>query len=699
MNQFSFALRVILLPTRTLAAAVALIPLGGLPMAASAQQAPPEPLEIREVEFPEFEERTLSNGARLIVVPQNEVPFATLNLVLPAGSVADPEGREGTASFVAQLLERGTSRRSAEEFAEAVDFLGASFGASASDEWTTVTLAALSSTLDEGLVLLAEMVLEPAFADEELELLRTRSLSGLQVALSQASALASREFTRLLYGAHPYGRLETRASLEGITHADVLAFHDTWYRPEGALFVVAGAVDADAIAASLEQAFADWTPGGVPAVAFADAPTRSRPEIVLVHKAGTVQAEVRVGHLLPGGDFDEATALSVANQVLGGGASGRLFKVLREERGYTYGAYSNVSRARRASRLSASMAVRTEVAGEAIAELLDLVEQLREEPLPADELSDTQSYLTGVFPLQIETPQQVAAQVTNNRLLGLSEDAIETYRSRVLALDTATVRGAAERYIRPEQLAIIVAGDAAVLQPQLAALGSVRIVDAEGNALTMADLAPKAASQSFHLSGLQPISLTYDVLLQGQVFGEAVRSLEQVDEGWRLSSVTNIGPQSINQQVVVDMNLGFVSVSSEAAMGAQSMTMNASREGDRIKGKAAAMGQEQAIDFAASPDLIISDALELALWVAVLEPGAEISLPVGVLQSGTTENVTLTVAAREEVTVPAGTFDAWRIEVAGSQPQTLWVRVDAPQIPLRITSAAQPIALELKQIS
>ena len=699
MNRFSLAMRMIQSPFRTLASAMVLMALGFSPMAASAQQAPPEPLEIREVEFPEFDERTLSNGARLIVVPQNEVPFVTLNLVLPAGSVADPEGREGTASFVAQLLERGTSRRSAEEFAEAVDFLGASLGASASDEWTTVTLAALSSTLDEGLALLAEMVLEPAFADAELELLRTRSLSGLQVELSQASALASREFTRVLYGAHPYGRLETRASLEGITHADVLAFHDTWYRPEGALFVVAGAVDADAIAASLEQAFADWTPGGVPAVAFADAPTRSRPEIVLVHKAGTVQAEVRVGHLLPGGDFDEATALSVANQVLGGGASGRLFKVLREERGYTYGAYSNVSRARRASRLTASMAVRSEVAGEAIAELLDLVEQLREEPLPADELSDTQSYLTGVFPLQIETPQQVASQVTNNRLLGLPEDAIETYRSRVLALDTATVRGAAERYIRPEQLAIIVAGDAAVLQPQLAALGSVRIVDAEGNALTMADLAPKAASQSFDLSGLQPISLTYDVLLQGQAFGEAVRSLEQVDEGWRLSSVTNIGPQSINQQVIVDMNLGFVSASSEAAMGAQSMTMNASRDGDRIKGNAAAMGQEQAIDFAASPDLIISDALELALWVATLEPGAEISLPVGVLQSGTTENVTLTVAAREEVTVPAGTFDAWRVEVAGSQPQTLWVRVDAPQIPLRITSAAQPIALELKQIS
>lgn len=664
-----------------------------------AQQSPPEPLAERDVEFPEFVERTLSNGARLIVVPQDEVPFLTLNLVVPGGSTADPEGREGTASFVAQLLNRGTADRSAAEFAEELDYLGAVISASASNEWSTISLATLTSTLDAGLELLAEVVLQPAFDPAEVELLRTRSLSGLQVELSQASALASREFTRVLYGEHPYGRLETQASLEAISRDDVATFHNTWYRPDGALFVVAGAVDADDISARLEDAFRGWTPAARPDLASAAPPQRARPEIVLVHKPGTVQAEVRVGHLMPGGDFDGYTALSVANQVLGGGASGRLFKVLREERGYTYGVYSNVSRGRQASRFQASMAVRTEVAGEAVAELLDLIEELRGETLPADELADTQSFLTGVFPLQIETPQQVASQVTTSRLLGLPEDAIETYRARVSALDTAQVRGAAEEFIRPEQLAIVVAGDALALRDQLAALGSVRIVDPEGNALTLDDLAPRGASQSFDLSGLMPMTLTYDVLLQGTAMGQATRTLETTDEGWQLTSVTNLGPQTITQSVVVDQSLGFVSASSEAAMGAQSMTLDAAREGARIVGSAAAMGQEQQIDFEAAPDVIVADALELALWVADLSEGLVIEVPVASLQTGGVENVTLEVVGIEEITVPAGTFQAWRVEASGSQPQTIWLSSEAPHVPVRIAPAAQPIALELSSIT
>lgn len=671
----------------------------GVAVGVAAQQAPPEPLEARDVSFPEFQERTLSNGARLIVVPQSEVPFVTLNLVVPGGSVADPAGREGTASFVAQLLDRGTAERSAAEFADELDYLGASLSASASNEWSTIGLATLTSTLDAGLELLAEVVLEPAFSDEEVELLRTRSLSGLQVELSQAAALAEREFSRRLYGSHPYGRLETQASFEAISRDDVRAYHDAWYTPDGALFVVAGAVDADDIASRLEEAFAGWSPRGVPAPAeWSAPPSRSRPEFVIVHKPGTVQAEVRAGHLLPGGDFAEYTALSVANQVLGGGASGRLFKVLREERGYTYGAYSGLSRARQASRFQAGMAVRTEVAGEAVAELVDLIEGVRDEALPADELADTQSFLTGVFPLQIETPQQVASQVTTNRLLGLPEDAIETYRSRVLALDTAVVRAAAESFIRPEHLVIVLVGDALQLEPQLATLGSIEIVDIQGVPLSMADLVPREASVDFDLSVLVPIELSYSVLLQGNAMGEASRTLERVEGGWELRSETVLGPQTIVQSVRVDESLGFVEARSEAGMAGQSMTLEATREGGRIVGAASAMGQEQAIDFEVSDDAVVADALELAVWATELTEGLVIELPVAVLQTGTSENVTLEVVGLEEVTVPAGTFEAWRIEISGSQPQTLWVMREAPHIPVRISSSMQPISLELSAI-
>lgn len=683
--------------TAALAVAAAFAPLAS-PAPVDGQQAPPQPTELREVSFPEFQERSLSNGARLLVVPQDEIPFVTLNLVIPGGSTADPSGREGTASFVAQLLQKGTETRTAEEIAAEVDYLGASLSAGASNEWTTVTLASLTSTLDEALALMADVVMNPSFPGDEVELLRTRTLSGLQVALSQAGTLATREFTRVLYGDHAYGRLETPATVEAVGRDDIATYHDTWFSPDGALFVVAGSVDADDIAARLEDAFSAWTPQSVPAVEFGEAPTRTRPEIVLVHKPGTVQAEVRVGHLLPGGDFEDYTALSVANQILGGGSSGRLFQVLREERGYTYGAYSSLSRSRRASRFQASMAVRNEVAGEAVQELLNQIEGIRSSALPADELSDTQSFLTGVFPLQIETPQQVASQVTTNRLLGLPEDAIETYRARVTALDTAAVRGAAQEHIRPEHLAIVVAGDAAQLQPQLAALGQVRIVDPDGSAITMADLAPRAASEGFDLSGLEPVELTYDVVIQGNAMGEMAQTLERVDGAWRLASTMALGPQTISQAVVVDDELVYRSSSMTMQAGPQTVRIEAAREGDRVVGSIEGGPQSQEIDFQAADDVVVSDALDLALRVVELAEGKEITLPVANMQSGSVENVTVTVVGREEITVPAGTFDAWKVEVGGAQPQTLWLRDAFPHIPLRLAPRAQPVELQLKAV-
>jgi zinc protease len=545
---------------------------------------------------------------------------------------------------------------------------------------------------------MADVVVNPTFPEEEVELLRTRSLSGLQVALSQAATLANREFTRVLYGDHAYGRLETPATLEAVSRADVAAYHDTWFTPDGALFVVAGAVDADDVARRLEEAFAGWTPTGVPTVDFGAAPTRTRPEVVIVHQPGTVQAEIRVGHLLPGGDFDGYTALSVANQILGGRPSGRLFEVLREERGYTYDATSTVARARRASRFRASMAVRNEVAGEAVQELLNQVEKIRSDALPADELSDTKSFLTGIFPLQIETPQQVASQVTTNRLLGLPEDDIETYRSRVSALDTATVREAAAEYIRPERLAVVVAGDATQLQPQLAALGQVRIVDPQGQAIAMADLAPKAASERFDLTGLEPLELTYDVLVQGNAVGEMSQTLERVDDAWRLASNTALGPQTVEQEVVVDDGLVFRTASVTMQAGPQTVTIDASREGERVVGTMQAGPQSQEIDFQAADDVLVSDALDLALRVVELEAGKELAVPVANLQSGSVENVTVTVVGREEITVPAGTFDAWKVEVGGAQAQTIWLRDAFPHIPVRLAPRAQPVELQLKTV-
>ncbi len=663
----------------------------------AAQGGPPPPLPMGEVVFPAFEERALANGARVLVVSQHEVPFVTINLVIPGGTAVDPEGIEGTATFTAQLLTRGTAARTFDDIARALDDSGISFAAAATEEWTTISLNAVTTALDEGLAVLADVVMNATFPDAAFEQTRTQALSGLRVQSSRPDVVADRAFTRALYGAHPYGRMPTIRSVQALTRSDVEAFHDEWYRPEEAWFVVAGDVDVDAITRRLEIAFAGWTSATRPPVdgEWLRAPDRMRPEIVVVHQPGAVQAEVRVGHLLPGGQIDEWEELVVANQILGGGPAGRLQQVLRNARGYTYDARSTLTRERRLGRFVVSTAVRNEVLGDAVQEILNQVEQLRTRRIPQAELDDKKGYLVGSFPSSIETPQQVAAQVTTNRLLGLSDLVLERYRDRVAMVDTAQARAAAERWLRPEQFLIVVAGDAALLQPQLRGLGEATILDPEGGRLTLADLAPRPASTSFDLSGLEPASLGYDVKVGGVVLGQAVRTLEPVAEGWRFASVIDAGPQHLEQEVVVDDRLALISSRNAVSGGARESLVEARREGGRLVGRAAGGGEERAIDLQVPADVTLSDGIELALWASDLAVGSEIRLPVVDIQSGRVDNVVLRVEEATEVTVPAGTFPVFRVTVSGREAQTFHVRIAAPHIPIRMESASQPVALEL----
>lgn len=676
----------------------------GLAMAAllvgygpAASQVPP-PLPISDVTFPDFDERILANGSRLIVVPQREVPFVTVNVVVPAGTVADPEGKEGTATFVAQLLTRGTTTRGFDDLSATLDRLGVSLAAEASEEWSTISLNATTAALDEGLAILVDVLTHPSFPEDRVAGTRRQGLTGLQVQSGRPSAVADRAFSRAIYGSHPYGRMPTPASVQALTRDDLVAFHDVWYRPDGALIVVAGDVSADDIAQRIERALHGWAPARRPELAFPRAPDRTGMEILVVHQPGTVQAEIRVGHLLAGGDTDGWERFVVANQLLGGGPPGRLQQVLRDALGYTYDARSTITRLRRLGVFSVVTAARNEVAAAAVEEILNQVQRLRERAIPQGELEDTKSYLVGSFPLSIETPQQVAGQITTHRLLGLEADALESYRSRVAAVDTADARSAAERWMRPEQFVVVVAGDAGVLQPQLRGLGEVKIVDADGHLLRLADLSPRPSNEVFDLTGLAPMVLTYDVQIGGMKRGEAVRTLERKGDGWRFASVIEAGPQRLEQEIVVDFGLGLVSSRNHTAAAGRETLVSTRLEGDRIVGRTVSGTVEEDVDLAVPKGVTLSDGIELALWGSELSVGREIRLPVANLRSGTVDEVVLRVEEETDLTVPSGVYRVYRVSVAGPEAQTLFVRVEAPHIPVRLESVTQPVALELSAI-
>ena len=682
--------------------ALAALTLAALPSGAAAQQdTPPPPLPLGEVNFPEFQERSLSNGARLLVVQNDEVPYVTINLVLRGGSSADPVGQEGIASMTAQLLTQGTTSRTGEEIADATDFLGSTLGAGASADWTSISMGSTLPALSPTLELMADVVMNPAFPQDKFDLFRTQSLSALRIQASQAASIAARRYSRILYGSnHPYGRQQTPSSLEALDRDAILAFHESYFSPSTALFVVAGDIGIDQAAALLEDAFAGWDPRPVPSFAYPETPDRAQSEIFLVHQPGTVQAEVRVGHLLMRGDHPDWTALTVGNSVLGG-SNGRLFSVLREERGYTYGAYSSAGRSLDRGAFTASMAVRNEVVGEAVNELLSLIGEIRTEPIPADELQRTTDFLIGSFPLAIETPQQVASQVSNNRLLGLPADAIETYRSRVAALTPASVQQVLREQINPSKLVLVIVGDATLIRDQLQGLGPINVVDVDGNPISMASLAPQAASTTFSAVGLMPVDLNYAVLFDGIPVGSTVRKLEEGTEAGTLnfSSQTVLGPQTVDQTVTVrTADLSFIETSMLVGMEGQSAGGTVRAEGSRLVGVMNTPAGEEPIDMQAPEGVLVGEMVELALWVSDLEVGTELRLPVANVQIGTVDNSVMTVEALEEVTVPAGTFQAYRIRVSGGDAQTLWVRADGPHIMLRSVSDAQPIMIQLSAL-
>ncbi|MEA3246267.1 MAG: pitrilysin family protein, partial [Gemmatimonadota bacterium] len=315
------------------------------PADARAQQfpaSPPPALPVKAAQFPPFQEATLANGMRMIVVSNHRLPIASISLAFNAGSRYDPDGKSGTADMVAGLLTKGAGSRDAEAVAAAIEGVGGSLSASAGNDFLSVDVNVLRENAALGLGLLADAVMRPSFTDKEVELYRTQTLSALQLEQSQPAAIAARVFARELYGAHPYGRRPDPASVRAITRADLAAFQERLLRPGNALLVVAGDLSLADARRMAESAFKGWT-GPAPAASgpAAQLPTRTATQIVLVHRPGSVQSNILAGNLtwLPASPRQYGAA--IANNVLGGGSDSRLFLILREQKGWTYGAYSS----------------------------------------------------------------------------------------------------------------------------------------------------------------------------------------------------------------------------------------------------------------------------------------------------------------------------------------------------------------------
>lgn len=661
----------------------------------------PEPMAPSDVEFPEYTERTLGNGAQLIVVENHEQPVVSVRLILPGGSAADPDGMAGLASVTASQIDKGTETMTALDIAEAADFIGASLAAGASSDWTAVYLTTLTDFLDEGLDLLSEVVLRPTFPESELETETQRRLSGLRLQRSQPGALAQEAFMERLYGEHPYGQTETVESIEAVDTDDLARFHAAHYRPEGALFVVAGDVDPDAIADRLEAAFDGWDGSASTAASPPAPPERARRTMVFVHKPGLVQAVVRMGHLFPSATGADWVAVDVANQVLGSPSAGFnawMMETLRDEKGYTYGAYSSTAERPGPGFFVMSGEYRNEVADSALAIMIDLAERLRAGEIPDGDLEDAKLFLTGSFPLSIETPQQVAGQVASNRMLGRPDRYLEEYRTRVARVGKADAAGVAREHIRPDRSLIVVVGDAGqVLEKVRPFADEVEVIDAEGEPVDLEQLAARAAAASdlsFDASGLKPREMRYGIMFQGNEVGTVVTRWTREGEAFAVISEQTLPSMQVTQRTEFDA-LTFAPIRMVTTMGPMGEFALEVADG-RATGTGFAPQQgPQDVDVEVQAGTFLEGQMDIAMAVHDFEDAGEFTMNT-LTMAGAVESRTIRVTGEETVEVPAGTFETYRLDTGGQQAQTIWVTKSEPHVVVKVEPAGQPVQIVLK---
>ena len=453
-----------------LAALVAASPL----LAQPDRSAPPKPGPVRPLRLPPVERLALASGLPVLLVPMHEVPVVEVLLVVRAGAVADPAGREGLARMTAQMLDEGAGGKDALAIADAVDFLGAQLDTGASWDASTVRLRVPVARLSDALPLMADVALRPDFPESELSRLRKEALTDLLQARDVPGSIAARALARAVFGAgHRYGRPEggDATSIASFAVADLRAFHASRYLPAAATLVVAGDVTA-AVLPQLEKAFGSWRAAVAPSPAPAllpPAPLRAR-TVWLVDKPGAAQSAIRVGGVGPSWAAPGYPVAEVVNTLLGGSFTSRLNDNLREQHGYSYGAGSRFQRYRTGGLFVALSDVQTDKTAPAVSEFVKELARIRT-PATAEEVERARSYAALGYAGDFETTTQVARRMADRVVYDLPDGFFEEFVPKALAVDVASLQAAARSLLDPDRMAVVVVGDGKTVETPLRALG------------------------------------------------------------------------------------------------------------------------------------------------------------------------------------------------------------------------------------
>jgi len=423
----------------------------------------PGPGPAPDVVPPILGEATLDNGIDVVAAKTSNVPIATMTVLVPGGSKSDARDKAGVAQMAASLADKGTSELSEGEIAARLESLGATFGATAGDDGTYLSLTAPVANMDAAGEVLAAIITDAAYPEAAFQRERKRAVDGLQVSLKEPGWLASQTLRAVMYGDAPYGSVPSGLpeTLQSLTREDLAAHRERWWHPGATKVIVSGGIAPDASIALVERLFGEWTAEGEAPDPVADpAGSAQEPRTVVVDLPDAGQAAVYVGTRAVARQDEDFYALTLANAVLGGGSSGRLFEEIRTKRSLSYGAYSSLPSRADEAYLAASAQTKNETADEVAQVILDEFDRLGSEPLDEDLLAKRRLYLSGGYARALETSNGFNAIVAGLLLQGLDAEEAAQYAQKLAGVTAATASRAAERYADPEAATLVIVGDA-----------------------------------------------------------------------------------------------------------------------------------------------------------------------------------------------------------------------------------------------
>ncbi len=440
----------------------------------------PAPAPAAPLQLPAYTRTTLKNGLVVYIMPTRRLPLVDFRLVVRAGSVNDPAGKEGLASLTTELLTQGAGERDAQRIAEEIAFVGGTLRASASTEQIVLTCEVLKKDLAIGLELLRDVTTAPTFPPAEVERKRDETLGAIVSQRDDPGTLANLELGPFLFGesrlAHP--GIGWERTVGALTREDITAFHARHFRPDQAMLAVVGDVDPVAVKAALERAFAGWKgAGGRPGDAYTPVPQAPGRQVRIIHKPEVTQTQIRLACMGVPRNHPDFYPITVANTILGAGFTSRLVNEIRVVQGLTYSISSRFGMLRNAGTFRISTFTKNETLRKTIDEALKVVRTLQDAGPTDDELAKAKRYLTGQFPLGLQAPDELAAQLLDIEFYGLDPRYVETFRDRIDAVTMADCRRALKSYFCVDDLRILVVSDPATAKQALEGLGPIEVRD------------------------------------------------------------------------------------------------------------------------------------------------------------------------------------------------------------------------------